>query len=349
MKQTRIPLFRFISALMLAALPALAQPKMPEIGVIAPLSGDFARYGDRIREGVLASGINKDRLNFQDDGCDPAKALTAYQFLATSRGIRLFLGPFCGSSQVVVASHLARDRSLAVLGSSAPSRVHQISGGRMFAAQYSIEQESIFNARELDRLDRKRIVLILHENHFSRAHESAFKSAYRGHVIETLVQTSTDAVQARLFALRVKQLNPDALYVPDAYPLLTGLLKELQILGLKELPVFSVHSAHSSDVLEASGHNPEQLICSYPDIGEEDSIRYFAELSAEILSHAAKNCANADCVLEILRADKRFDKDGILAGRIALSTVRGGRFVVFSPELEKAWRSNHGLHSSGSG
>jgi ABC-type branched-subunit amino acid transport system substrate-binding protein len=246
----------------------------------------------------------------------------------------------CGAPQVVVAPLLERTHSLAVLGNSAPRRVFKDSHGRMLSSQPSIEQESTFNGEQLNRLGINSVVVILYDSDFSRSHDAAFKEAYRGKILDTLVHSAADQTEIRAFTLRVKQLNPEALYVPDGYPFMLGLMKELQQLGLQHLPVFSVYSAQSEDVLETSGAAAERIVYSYPDIGDNEALEYFPKLAATMLLKAANACAyDTTCTLDRLTKDNEFDEYGAMRGKLILKTVRNGNYVAFSPELEQQWQA----------
>jgi hypothetical protein len=59
------------------------------------------------------------------------------------------------------------------------------------------------------------------------------------------------------------KLSPDTLYIPDALPLMHGLLRQLANMGVTGLRLMSVYSAQSDDVLTAVGKGGEGLILSY--------------------------------------------------------------------------------------
>ena len=207
----------------------LAEP----VGVIIPMSGSFARYGERVRTAMEQAKSPAMQFRFEDEGCNPRTAVSSFRKLSSVDNIRLFLGPWCGSPQVAVASLLANTDSLAVVGSSAPERVFTLSKGRMLAVQPSIESESTFNAEQAYQRGARRVVIVFLENDFSRAHEAAFTAGFKGEVLSTLVYSNNDGSDLRALALKVRQLNPDTLYIPDAYPLMHGLLKQLATVGLR--------------------------------------------------------------------------------------------------------------------
>lgn len=302
------------------------------IGVITPLTGPFTKYGEKIQQSIVKYSDHSVRFIFEDEGCDPKKAITAHKKLSENAGAKLFIGPFCGSPQSAVAPLLKRAQQLAIVGSSAPEAVLKASNGRMFSTQHSIEVESNFLALKLTEQKVKSVVIIFRENGFSRAHEAAFRSSFKGETMATLTYTSDDPTELKAIALKVKQLNPEALFVPDAFPLMAGLTKELRTLGIKT-KIYSVYSAQSDDVLKALGADGEGMIYSYPDIGENEALSLFSGLAAKILVDTAKECSNQiPCIIHSLANNGSFDEKGILSGKLRLKTIRSGAFVPFSED-----------------
>ena len=302
-----------------------------KVGIILPMSGDFARYGDKVRQGLESQSFPPGvKLIYEDEGCHPKTATTAYHKLRSADGIHLFIGPWCGSPQTVVANLMKRSDAVSILGSSAPRRVFELSGGRMFAVQHSIEEESAFNARESFSLGARKVVIVFLENDFSRAHEAAFREHFKGEVLETLTYSTPDPSALRALVTKVKQLGPDTLYVPDAFPLMHGLLRNLSALGLGKLRVLSVYSAQSDDVLSAVGTAGEGLFLSYPLI-EEEALLYFPKLAAQVLNAGLSNCPSSEsaCVIQAMRSQFKFDEYGVLGGELGLKIIKDGKFTWY--------------------
>jgi ABC-type branched-subunit amino acid transport system substrate-binding protein len=301
-----------------------------KIGVILPMTGDFARYGEMVREGLESEKLSSIGYVYENEGCDPRVAVSAFHKLHSFDKANVFLGPWCGSPQVAVASQLAKFDGLAILGSSAPERVYQLSSGRMLAVQPSIEKESSFNAQEAYRIGARKVVIVFLENDFSRAHEAAFREEFKGEVLDTLAYSSPDGSALRGIATKIKQLAPDTLYIPDAFPLMHGLIKNLGAVGARGLRLMSVYSAQSADVLEVVGSGGEGLIYSYPDIPDE-ALHHFPRLAAQVLSHALQSCPNQnpECMKRAIRERYSFDEHGVLPGNVRLKTIRNGMFVWY--------------------
>lgn len=296
------------------------------------MTGDFARYGEKVREGLESNKLSSIKFVYEDEGCNPRSAVSAFHKLRAAHKLRIFLGPWCGSPQVAVASLLDKSGGLAILASSAPERVFELSGGRMLSVSPSIETESTFNAKEAYRLGARKVVIVFLENDFSRAHEAAFRKAFQGQVLDTLVYSSPDASALRAIATQIKQLSPDTVYVPDASPLMHGLVRQLTNMGVIGLRLMSVYSAQSDDVLTAVGKSGEGLILSYPKI-EGEVVNYYPRLASEILTFGFQECGEktSDCVRKAITEKYGFNEYGTLEGELALKMISNGKFV---------WRTN---------
>ena len=322
--------FAFLA--LLAAINVKAEISKQKIGVVIPLTGNFARFGEKVRKGIEKAPAESIEYIYEDEGCLPAQAIKSYKKLTNVDGIKYFLGPACGSPQTALAPMLNNNKQVVVLPNSAPRRVFELSKGRMFSAQHSIEEESIFNAQKAYQLGSRKVVILFFENDFSRAHEAAFTKEFKGKVLATLTYTSQDVSALKALLLRIKTLKPDTLYIPDAFPLMQGLMKELKLTGLEKLRVMSVYSAGFVDVLEVVGVHGDGLIFSYPDIGTKDAAYHFPEIAASMLAKATQECAdsNDECVLKSLKSNNKFDEYGVLRGNLALKTIKNGKFVWFN-------------------
>ncbi len=314
----------------LAACNLEAQEAKVKVGVIVPLSGMFVRYGEKIQNAISRFSNPKIEFVYEDEGCDARIAVTAYKKLSEIDGVKYFIGPFCGSPQSALAPLLEKKEQIAILGSSAPASVFSMSDKRMFSTQHSIEEESAFLAQEAFKYGAKKVVIVFSENQFSRAHESAFRAHFNGEILETCAYSSDGSSELKAIALRIKKLRPDALYVPDATPLMTGLIRELEVIGISNLPIYSIYSMQSDDVLKVIGNGKERITYSYPDIGGKEALDYFPTLAAKTILDAIGKCGNdATCSKNYMLSRKDFNGVGVLSGQMILKTIRNGEFVPF--------------------
>lgn len=311
-------------------LPVLtvADTTSTRVGVILPLSGDFAAYGRLVREGIMKADREGIELIFEDERCDAKGAVTALKKLQTIDKVKYILGPCCGSPQRAVAPLVKNRDQLLMLTSSATEDLYELSGGKIFSAQYSIESEASFIAEEFNQRKLQKAVLVYYENVFSRAHEEAFKKAFKGKVVSIFSFPSFDMSHVKAAAIKLKTLEFDSIFIPDATPMLMGFLTELNKVGVGVPPVFSVYSVQMDDVLKIEGKNVEGLVYSYPNVSG-DAISYFPKKGAEILFEAVRECGEkTSCVQAYLKAGYDFDKKNVLKSELIFKTVKNGRFVV---------------------
>jgi hypothetical protein len=71
---------------------------------------------------------------FEDEACDPVKAVSAFKKLSSADDARYFIGPFCGSPQKALAPLLMRGERVVVLPSAAPESVSALSGNDSYSS-----------------------------------------------------------------------------------------------------------------------------------------------------------------------------------------------------------------------
>jgi len=305
------------------------------IGVILPLTGEVAEFGERLREGIESASQHGVEFIFEDDACISGRAVTAYHSLFNRKGVRYFLGPCCGGAMQAVAPQLVRGDQLSFATCPVSESAYRASNGRILTPQYSIEQESSFNARRLHQLGYKRVVVLLQETEFGRLNERAFAKNFPGKIVASLAYNGFDVTQLRPVILKLKQLDYDAVYMPHMEPLLLGALKEMKNIGIRAKAAFSIYSAQVPEVLTANGSAAEGLRYSYPDIPlEEDAVSYFPKIAAEMLSEALQACSGEyACVEKHLQTHHKFTSTGALERDIVLRTVKNGKFALIEADL----------------
>lgn len=113
-----------VAAFIVAALPARADIS---IGVIAPLTGQYAVNGEQFRHGVeqAAADINKAggilgqkvKVELSDDACDPKQAVTAAGQLV-SKGVKFVVGHYCSGS-AIPASKVFKEENVVMVSPGA--------------------------------------------------------------------------------------------------------------------------------------------------------------------------------------------------------------------------------------
>lgn len=321
-------LFLGVGSTAMIAVALADQPKY-RIGVLAPLTGNFANYGKTIRQGIEAVQNPSIEWVFEDEACEPSKAVSAYKKLSSLDKISFFIGPCCGSPQKAIAPLLYNQDQVVLLPNAASSEVFDLSARKMYSVQYSLEADATFIADEMNKRGLKKVAVIYVDNDFSQTLETGFLKFFQGKLVYSMRASTFDVQNMKAAALKLKNVDFDSIFIPDAAPLLLGFLSEMNKMGIPPRPTFSVYAAQMPDVLVSEKANAESLIYSYPDVPDNvEAFGYFPSVAAKLMADTVVGCKGQyDCVAEGFMNNKKFQSDGTLRGNITLKTVRNGHFV----------------------
>ncbi|MES2215989.1 MAG: ABC transporter substrate-binding protein [Patescibacteria group bacterium] len=296
-----------------------------KIGVIAPLSGFVASYGEEMKKGILevASSTPGVEFVFEDDKCEPKDAVSAYQKLVQFEKVRVIIGPGCGSPQEAIIPLIKADNTIVLVPSAASRDLYTLSNDNFFNVQYSLENESAFNAEKLTEAGFKKVALIRYQNAFSEAHAKAFKEAFKGEILEHVLKDETSDVAAEV--AKIKPEKVDAVYAPDVSFFFGNGLTKLRQYGIT-VPVYSTYVAE----LPAVRTMVPDVIYSFPgDLsGTQGAVYELSKQAAEIAVEALKSCADSSlCVKNSLISSNKFDEFGVYKRPMILKQIKGGEAV----------------------
>lgn len=295
------------------------------IGVIAPLTGLLAFYGEDIRRGILDSGIAPSSLIIEDEKCEPAPAVSAFTKLVEVDKVPLIIGPACGSPQEAIVPIL-KDRDVVVLVPSAASaKLFEQSGGKLFNIQYSLEDEAAFLAKSIYERDQKRVVLITYQNAFSRTVAESFKANFKGEVVREIsfVDDRSD-VSTELAKLEGAEF--DAIFSADITFFFMQGMEKLSLYGI-EAPVYAQYGMELP-VVRPLG---EGVYYSYPRgiEGSQGATYALAREAASIGRSAVAACgADTSCIRKHLVDSGSFDERGLSTRGMLLKQIKNGEPVV---------------------
>lgn len=261
-----------IAAFICTALQsALADDKPLTIGVLLPLTGDFAFFGEQARQGIeiALKEINKDservRVVYEDEKCLPKEALQGFKKLTTVDNVDQILGPVCTGSILAVAesAKAAKRYFLALLDANRPVAE---SGEYTYAIGYSSEEEAELLAEHVRISGYPRVAIIYEEDAWAIGIKNAFTAKFHaigGTVIAQESQVVTGAASApdyKPVINKVMRNKPHALFVVPAY---NGgfFLKQLRSMGNK-LPVFGPDTFATTEVIEIAKDAANGVVCA---------------------------------------------------------------------------------------
>ncbi len=335
----------------------MPQPETIKVGVLAPLTGPVARFGEYMRESFdmaaeeinAAGGIDgkKIELIYEDDKCNDLKAASeALQKFRNVDKVAAVLGPYCGGPNSV-AGKFSTDNGLFVIS---PGDNFGFTGKFKVNTRYLITKEAELLAEYALKQGWKNLGILYFENEWGQAYRDGIKSYLETHGGNLLIhEVYTVDFDARTQLLKIKNADLDAVIIVDA---LGGeMFKQAKEAGLS-IPLLSEWEIENP----AQGTNAslfEGVVYALPMFDTTEFHNRFSEKygkdanivhvdsfdAAMILSKALDKCEqyDAQCMIDFVTNLKdypgaggsmTFDKDRWnFEKRFTVKTVKNGKYV----------------------
>ncbi len=240
-----------------------------KVGVLTPLSGENATYGDATMRGLemaLAEISKKDEYkNFQiefvkeDSKLEAAKAVNGIQKLISVDKVPVIIGPF-GSSEVLAVSQSANQGKTPIISASATADAIANAGDYVFRiVPTNKEQGSSMAYFVMNKLNIKdSIVVIALNNDYGASLSASFKNTISKLGGKVIYEDKFDEKinDFKTLIAKVKKYNPKFIYLPDHYNEAGLFLKQSHELGLNCL-VGGGDGSYSPDLISIAGNGAE--------------------------------------------------------------------------------------------
>lgn len=254
-------------------------PLVAKVGVIAPLTGEGAPWGENTRDGINlalddennAAGRRYKVLPlFEDDKCDPKLAVSAFQRLTTIDHVKYIVGPVCSSSTLAVAPLAERSKTVIITPCSEADEISSAGeyifrtwapGGR----QAKLVAEYIRN-----RLGLTKAAILAIENDFGVTLSRRFKESFEALGGKIVAQESykPSPTDLRTEILRVKAAGPEAIYLGSYMQDIVLAVQQVKTLKLNT-PIFGSSNFATRDILKSLGPLAEGII--FADLNDSTS------------------------------------------------------------------------------
>ena len=329
-----------------------------KIGVVIPLSGPFADFGERIQNALeLAKfdvnsqdGINRQfvELIYEDTQCKGEKTISSLNKLKNFDNIVAYIGPFCGSP-IQVASKFSDENKL--VGVS-PNVNFGLLSTYFFNMLGLVESEDKLLAEfAIEELNASTAAILYHDNFFGVFHRDAFKKYFEekgGKLLVSEAFTDSD-LDFRSSLLKTKEA--DVLFIAYSNP--GEILNQLAELNIN-VTVLGQSGAENPEMLRIAKENAEGFLYSFPrvtiaDKFKETYVEQYGDLpvnaaagaydALNILDYVFEQCKNfsSECASEKIQQLKEyegasgtmtFNKETWDVGKeYIMKTVRNGKFV----------------------
>jgi branched-chain amino acid transport system substrate-binding protein len=246
-----------------------------KIGAIAPLTGDNAVYGVAIQKGIQlgvdkinsTNGINGKKLNviFEDDQADPQKSVAAYRKLTSVDKVPLILGGVFSASTLAIAPIAEKDK--VVLLSPTSSAVELTKAGDFtFRIYPSDSYDGTFLADFASQKLRAKTASVLYVKvAAATALANVFKDKFEasGGKVDNLIGYNQGDTDFKLQITKIKDSNPDIVFMPGYLREMAIQLKQVKELGLNK-PIIAPSSFNDPEIIKLAGNAAEGVMFSSP-------------------------------------------------------------------------------------
>ena len=244
-KMKMVKVLAALSAATLALVGCNSKSSTIKLGSIGPLSGNYAVYGGDCKNGIelavneinAAGGINGQKIELlaEDDEGQPEKSVSAYKKLTTKDGVKLIIGSLTSGCAIAITP-LAQAQKIVQIAPAATAPAVTDAGNYIFRACYDDPfQGTVGGKFAAETLGAKRAAILYDiGNDYSVGLYENFKTSFEanGGEIVSLESYSTGDKDFNAQLTKIKNANPDVVYLPDYYSTVALIVKQLRAQGI---------------------------------------------------------------------------------------------------------------------
>lgn len=254
-----------------------------KVGVMVPLSGDTASYGEAVSQGVRLAvkdlGIEDSvQLVFQDSKCEAKEAANAVNQLVNANKVVAIVGELCSGATLAAAPVVEQAQTPLVSPASTAPTVSD-AGEYVFRTIPSDAAQGAFGAQLVYDKGFKKLAVLAIQDDYGTGFDSVLKESFPalgGEVVASEFFQRGD-VDVRTQLTKIKNAGADALYIisntPDSA---VAALRQATELGL-ELALFGSEGLKGPDVIEGAKEAAEGLVVTAPSAASESFMQGFQE------------------------------------------------------------------------
>lgn len=226
-------------------LPSIRESEIIKIGVIVPLTGDLAIYGQPVKNSIdlavenynAKGGIlgKKITLIIYDSKADPTEAINAFEKLATIDKVDGVIGGVITATALVLAP-LSLKYNLPMITPSAVNpavtKGYKTVFRTSFISPYEAKGLAEFAYEKL--YARKAAVLYNSSEQYSIQLAEDFKNAFeaKGAKIVAYERYTDETKDFNSIIMKIKAINPEILFIPDYYSTAALIVQQVKQAGL---------------------------------------------------------------------------------------------------------------------
>jgi branched-chain amino acid transport system substrate-binding protein len=241
-----------------------------KIGLIAPLTGDVKTFGESVKNGFLLAieesnqkgGILNKKIEYVicDDKNDPTEAANAAYKLINQDRVKAIIGSVASKASIPVSEICEQAKIVMITPTSTNPKVTVKEDGTRkryvfracFIDPFQGKVAATFALKHLN----KKTAAILYDvgNDYVKGLAEYFKASFEegGGQVLLFESYSKDDVDFSALLTKVKQLNPEILFLPDYYTKVGLIAKQARQLGIKSI-LMGGDGWDSPDIIKIAG------------------------------------------------------------------------------------------------
>ncbi len=237
-----------LATMVAACRPA---PKALKVAILAPLSGDVATFGVSTRDGALLAieewnakgGLLGRQIEavVEDSQCEAEPAASAAKKVISQDQVKFIIGEVCSKASIPVSEIATANKVVQISPTSTNPKVTIDEAGNakptVFRACFIDPFQGTVGAKfALEELGAKTAAVLLDQgNDYVRGLAEFFRDAFEaggGKVVVWETYTAGDTDFTAILT-KVKDANPDILYLPDYYSTVNVIAAQANQMGIK--------------------------------------------------------------------------------------------------------------------
>ena len=276
MKKVWIPIIVVIVALAtIIPLSCKKEPETIKIGVVLPLTGDGAAYGQKEKEGVElaideinnSGGINGVKLTgkYEDSQGAPGPAVSATQKLITQDKVKIIIGDAFSSPTLAMVP--ITDKNKIILMSPSASSP-KLSGASQYFFRIwpsDIAEGSQMAEIAMGRMKLRSFATLTGNNEYAQGLRGVFETTVTkngGKILVSEIYNEGDK-DFRSQLTKIKSASPDAIYLAGYYKEFALILKQAREIGIKS-QFLSCGTFHEPEIIKIAGKAAEGVVFVQP-------------------------------------------------------------------------------------
>ncbi len=253
-----------------------------KIGVIAPLSGEFSRFGIAMQRGINLAIEDLEKTNiqysaiFQDDKGNNREATNAFVFLKDVKNVPIILGaaksgtsqilaPIANESKVVLFSSISTADTLKYAGDFFFRNVPANSTQAMTLADYVIQD-----------IHAKSVGVLYENNEYGVNMKHVFQNYFLNQGGKIIYSLPYEEKQTDFKTIidKISKSNVEIIFIPGTVWGIAMLIRQLRERGVNTPIITGDGGYGAEDMTKIAGKTANGYICSFMSIEDTTNIKY---------------------------------------------------------------------------